>query len=127
MCLSKIKQCWFLFSEIFRGANLQIKEQKVVVDELCNLKKNRVSGGGGEVCAFLMGNVRTSRLCCQTGGDLKCGLMQIIPPQKVYVQQRNSHIFFLADRSQTLTSCKSKMRHFHSSGSEVNVYIYKCD
>uniref|UniRef100_A0A3Q0R960 Uncharacterized protein n=1 Tax=Amphilophus citrinellus TaxID=61819 RepID=A0A3Q0R960_AMPCI len=66
MRLSRLKLCRFFFSEIFRGANLQIKEQKVVVDELCNLKKNR----------------------------------------KVYVQQRNSHIFFLADRSQTLASCK---------------------
>lgn len=28
--------------------------------------------------------------------------------QKVYVQQRNSNIFFLADRVQTLASCKSK-------------------
>lgn len=31
-----------------------------------------------------------------------------IPPQKVYIQQRNSNIFFLADRVQTLGSCKSK-------------------
>lgn len=30
-------------SEMIRFANLQIKEQKVVVDELSNLKKNRVS------------------------------------------------------------------------------------
>uniref|UniRef100_A0A4W6BWI5 Uncharacterized protein n=1 Tax=Lates calcarifer TaxID=8187 RepID=A0A4W6BWI5_LATCA len=49
--------------------NKKIKEQKVVVDELSNLKKNR----------------------------------------KVYIQQRNSNIFFLADRSQTLGSCKSKL------------------
>uniref|UniRef100_A0A668RWG2 Uncharacterized protein n=1 Tax=Oreochromis aureus TaxID=47969 RepID=A0A668RWG2_OREAU len=46
--------------------NKKIKEQKVLVDELCNLKKNR----------------------------------------KVYIQQRNSNIFFVGDRSQTLTSCK---------------------
>ncbi|KAM9709654.1 ASDURF protein isoform 2-T2 [Menidia menidia] len=40
----------------------KIKEQKVIVDELSNLRKNR----------------------------------------KVYIQQSNSNIFFLADRSQTL-------------------------
>uniref|UniRef100_A0A3Q1HNZ8 Uncharacterized protein n=1 Tax=Acanthochromis polyacanthus TaxID=80966 RepID=A0A3Q1HNZ8_9TELE len=55
--------------EITRNANFQIKEQKVVVDELSNLKKNR----------------------------------------KVYIQQRNSNIFFLADRAQTLGSCKKEL------------------
>uniref|UniRef100_A0A3B5PW69 Uncharacterized protein n=2 Tax=Xiphophorus TaxID=8082 RepID=A0A3B5PW69_XIPMA len=45
-----------------------VKEQKIIVDELSNLKKNR----------------------------------------KVYIQQRNSNVFFLADRNQTLSSCKSK-------------------
>ncbi|XP_068561180.1 ASNSD1 upstream open reading frame protein [Cebidichthys violaceus] len=49
--------------------NKKIKEQKVVLDELSNLKKNR----------------------------------------KVYIQQRNSNIFFLADRSQTLGSCKKEL------------------
>ncbi|KAF1382252.1 hypothetical protein PFLUV_G00141790 [Perca fluviatilis] len=49
--------------------NRKIKEQKVVVDELSNLKKNR----------------------------------------KVYIQQRNSNIFFLADRSQTLGLCKKEL------------------
>ncbi|XP_040057822.2 ASDURF protein [Gasterosteus aculeatus] len=49
--------------------NKKIKEQKVVVDELSNLKKNR----------------------------------------KVYTQQRNSSIFFLADRGQTLGSCKKEL------------------
>ncbi|KAM9347823.1 ASDURF protein [Symphorus nematophorus] len=49
--------------------NKKIKEQKVVVDELSNLKKNR----------------------------------------KVYIQQRNSNIFFLADRGQTLSSCKKEL------------------
>ncbi|XP_074514522.1 ASDURF protein [Sebastes fasciatus] len=49
--------------------NKKIKEQKVVVDELSNLKKNR----------------------------------------KVYIQQRNSNIFFLADRGQTLGSCKKEL------------------
>ncbi|XP_067371972.1 ASNSD1 upstream open reading frame protein-like [Channa argus] len=49
--------------------NRKIKEQKVAVDELSNLKKNR----------------------------------------KVYIQQRNSNIFFLADRSQTLGSCKKEL------------------
>ncbi|XP_068185296.1 ASNSD1 upstream open reading frame protein [Antennarius striatus] len=49
--------------------NKKIKEQKVVLDELSNLKKSR----------------------------------------KVYIQQRNSNIFFLADRSQTLSSCKKEL------------------
>ncbi|RVE58456.1 hypothetical protein OJAV_G00209630 [Oryzias javanicus] len=47
----------------------KVKEQKVVVDELSNLKKNR----------------------------------------KVYIQQRNSNIFFLADKSQTLSSSKKEL------------------
>lgn len=49
--------------------NSKIKEQKIVVDELSNLKKGR----------------------------------------KVYIQQRNSNIFFLADRGQTLGSCKKEL------------------
>uniref|UniRef100_A0A8C5C478 Uncharacterized protein n=1 Tax=Gadus morhua TaxID=8049 RepID=A0A8C5C478_GADMO len=49
--------------------NLQIKEQKIVVDELSNLKKNR----------------------------------------KVYVQQRNSNIFFLADKGQMLGTNKKEL------------------
>ncbi|XP_027316778.2 ASNSD1 upstream open reading frame protein [Anas platyrhynchos] len=44
----------------------RIKEQKVIIDELSNLKKNR----------------------------------------KVYKQQPNSNIFFLADRTETLSQCK---------------------
>ncbi|KAM6421368.1 ASDURF protein [Rhynochetos jubatus] len=47
----------------------RIKEQKVVVDELSNLKKNR----------------------------------------KVYRQQPNSNIFFLADRTETLSQCKNTL------------------
>ncbi|XP_068602886.1 ASNSD1 upstream open reading frame protein [Brachionichthys hirsutus] len=47
----------------------KLKEQKVVVDELSNLKKGR----------------------------------------KVYIQQRNSNIFFLADRSRTLGSYKKEL------------------
>uniref|UniRef100_A0A8C7GIR9 Uncharacterized protein n=1 Tax=Oncorhynchus kisutch TaxID=8019 RepID=A0A8C7GIR9_ONCKI len=53
----------------FMFACLQIKEQKIVFDELSNLKKNR----------------------------------------RVYVQQPNSNIFFLADRGQTLASCKKEL------------------
>nr|XP_046216025.1 ASNSD1 upstream open reading frame protein-like [Oncorhynchus gorbuscha] len=49
--------------------NKKIKEQKIVFDELSNLKKNR----------------------------------------RVYVQQPNSSIFFLADRGQTLASCKKEL------------------
>ncbi|XP_051814520.1 ASNSD1 upstream open reading frame protein-like [Acanthochromis polyacanthus] len=56
-------------SAIKEELNKKIKEQKVVVDELSNLKKNR----------------------------------------KVYIQQRNSNIFFLADRAQTLGSCKKEL------------------
>ncbi|XP_023118095.1 ASNSD1 upstream open reading frame protein-like [Amphiprion ocellaris] len=56
-------------SAIKEELNKKIKEQKVVVDELSNLKKNR----------------------------------------KVYIQQRNSNIFFLADRGQTLSSCKKEL------------------
>uniref|UniRef100_A0A3B3SB06 Uncharacterized protein n=2 Tax=Paramormyrops kingsleyae TaxID=1676925 RepID=A0A3B3SB06_9TELE len=49
--------------------NKKIKEQKVVVDELCNLKKNR----------------------------------------RVYVQQPNSNIFFLADKAETLSTCRKTL------------------
>ena len=51
-----------------RKRSTKIKEQKVVVDELSNLKKNR----------------------------------------KVYRQQQNSNIFFLADRTEMLSESKSK-------------------
>ncbi|XP_056610695.1 ASNSD1 upstream open reading frame protein-like [Triplophysa dalaica] len=47
----------------------KIKEQKIVVDELSNLKKNR----------------------------------------RVYTQQPNSNIFFLADKGETLSSCKKDL------------------
>ncbi|XP_070588029.1 ASNSD1 upstream open reading frame protein isoform X2 [Erythrolamprus reginae] len=50
--------------------NRKIKEQKIVVDEISNLKKNR----------------------------------------KVYRQQPNSNIFFLADKTQTLSECKVTVR-----------------
>ncbi|KAK2849682.1 hypothetical protein Q7C36_008465 [Tachysurus vachellii] len=49
--------------------NKQLKEQKVVIDELSNLKKHR----------------------------------------KVFVQQPNSNIFFLADKSETLSMCKKDL------------------
>ncbi|KAJ8247175.1 hypothetical protein GJAV_G00259620 [Gymnothorax javanicus] len=49
--------------------NKKIKEQKIVLDELSNLKKNR----------------------------------------RVYVQQPNSNIFFLADRGDTLNTCKKSL------------------
>ncbi|KAM4697455.1 ASDURF protein [Rhinophrynus dorsalis] len=54
----------------------KFREQKVVVDELSNLKKDR----------------------------------------KVYKQQPNSNIFFLADRTQTFSECKKTlddMKHTH--------------
>lgn len=56
-------------SAVKEELNRKIKEQKIVLDELSNLRKNR----------------------------------------KVYTQQRNSNIFFLADRSQTLSSCKKEL------------------
>ncbi|KAB5577404.1 hypothetical protein PHYPO_G00209550 [Pangasianodon hypophthalmus] len=49
--------------------NKQIKEQKIVIDELSNLRKNR----------------------------------------KVFVQQPNSNIFFLADKGETLSTCKKSL------------------
>ncbi|KAI7808787.1 hypothetical protein IRJ41_014079 [Triplophysa rosa] len=49
--------------------NNKIKEQKIVIDELSNLKKNRI----------------------------------------VYTQQPNSNIFFLADKGETLSSCKKEL------------------
>ncbi|XP_054881597.1 ASNSD1 upstream open reading frame protein-like [Poeciliopsis prolifica] len=57
------------YSALKEEVNRKVKEQKIIVDELCNLKKNR----------------------------------------KVYIQQRNSNVFFLADRSQTLSSCKKEL------------------
>ncbi|KAL2081376.1 hypothetical protein ACEWY4_023229 [Coilia grayii] len=49
--------------------NKKIREQKILVDELSNLKKNR----------------------------------------SVYLQQPNSNIFFLADRTQTMSTCKKEL------------------
>ncbi|KAE8580123.1 hypothetical protein XENTR_v10024315 [Xenopus tropicalis] len=48
---------------------MELREQKIVISELSNLKKGR----------------------------------------KVYIQQGNSNIFFLADRSQTFSECKKKL------------------
>lgn len=49
--------------------NNKIKEQKIVIDELSNLKKNK----------------------------------------RVYTQQPNSNIFFLADKGEALSSCKKDL------------------
>lgn len=78
----------------------QVKDQKVVVDELSNLKKNRV-GDFNPVC-------RKGVFLCV----LFCNCF--FPPykQKVYTQQRNSNIFFLADRAETLSSNKSMYIYF---------------
>uniref|UniRef100_A0A8D0EVI4 Uncharacterized protein n=1 Tax=Strix occidentalis caurina TaxID=311401 RepID=A0A8D0EVI4_STROC len=57
----------------------QIKEQKVVVDELSNLKKNR----------------------------------------KVYRQQPNSNIFFLVDRTETLSQCKNTLDELKKAHQEM--------
>ncbi|KAJ7345543.1 hypothetical protein JRQ81_001493 [Phrynocephalus forsythii] len=59
--------------------NRKIKEHKVVVDELSNLKKNR----------------------------------------KVYKQQPNSNIFFLADRTQTLSECKNTLDELKKAHQEM--------
>ncbi|XP_077175566.1 ASDURF protein isoform X2 [Paroedura picta] len=59
--------------------NRKIKEQKVVVDELSNLKKNR----------------------------------------KVYKQQPNSYIFFLADRTQTLSESKNTLDELRKAYQEM--------
>ncbi|XP_075286044.1 ASDURF protein isoform X2 [Opisthocomus hoazin] len=57
----------------------RIKEQKVVVDELSNLKKNR----------------------------------------KVYRQQPNSNIFFLVDRTETLSQCKNTLDKLKKAHQEM--------
>ncbi|XP_042640185.1 ASNSD1 upstream open reading frame protein isoform X1 [Tyto alba] len=57
----------------------RIKEQKVVVDELSNLKKNR----------------------------------------KVYRQQPNSNIFFLVDRTETLSQCKNMLDELKKAHQEM--------
>ncbi|XP_061313788.1 ASNSD1 upstream open reading frame protein [Pezoporus occidentalis] len=59
--------------------NRKIKEQKVVVDELSNLKKNR----------------------------------------KVYKQQPNSNIFFLVDRTETLSQCKNTLDELKKAHQEM--------
>lgn len=59
--------------------NRKIKEQKVVVDELSNLKKNR----------------------------------------KVYKQQPNSNIFFLVDRTETLSECKNTLDDLKKAHQEI--------
>ncbi|XP_051643787.1 ASNSD1 upstream open reading frame protein [Manacus candei] len=58
----------------------QIKEQKVVVDELSNLKKNR----------------------------------------RVYKQQPNSNIFFLVDRTETLSQCKNTLDELKKAQQEMD-------
>ncbi|XP_042637695.1 ASNSD1 upstream open reading frame protein [Orycteropus afer afer] len=57
----------------------KIKEQKIVVDELSNLKKNR----------------------------------------KVYKQQQNSNIFFLADRTQMLSESKNILDELKKEYQEI--------
>ncbi|XP_023398554.1 ASNSD1 upstream open reading frame protein [Loxodonta africana] len=59
--------------------NSKIKEQKIVVDELSNLKKNR----------------------------------------KVYKQQQNSNIFFLADRTEMLSESKNILDELKKEYQEI--------
>lgn len=64
LCVLTDSDSLVFIGEIFRVANLQIKEQKVLVDELCNLKKNRVSGGSGKVSKF----IRSHHYLCSYDG-----------------------------------------------------------
>ncbi|XP_051762777.1 ASNSD1 upstream open reading frame protein-like [Ctenopharyngodon idella] len=59
--------------------NKKIKEQKILVDELSNLRKNR----------------------------------------RVYTQQPNSNIFFLADREETLSSCKKDLDNMRKEYQDI--------
>ncbi|KAK2904785.1 hypothetical protein Q8A67_006584 [Cirrhinus molitorella] len=59
--------------------NKKIKEQKIVVDELSNLKKNR----------------------------------------RVYTQQPNSNIFFLADKAETLSACKKDLDNMRKDYQDI--------
>ncbi|KAK9969118.1 hypothetical protein ABG768_027318 [Culter alburnus] len=59
--------------------NKKIKEQKILVDELSNLRKNR----------------------------------------RVYTQQPNSNIFFLADRGETLSSCKKDLDNMRKEYQDI--------
>ncbi|KAF4108816.1 ASNSD1 upstream open reading frame protein-like [Onychostoma macrolepis] len=59
--------------------NKKIKEQKIVVDELSNLKKNR----------------------------------------RVYTQQPNSNIFFLADKGEALSACKKDLDNMRKENQDI--------
>ncbi|KAG1952073.1 ASNSD1 upstream open reading frame protein-like [Pimephales promelas] len=59
--------------------NKKIKEQKILVDELSNLKKNR----------------------------------------RVYTQQPNSNIFFLADKGESLSSCKKDLDNMRKEYQDI--------
>lgn len=59
--------------------NKKIKEQKILVDELSNLKKNK----------------------------------------RVYIQQPNSNIFFLADKGETLSSCKKDLDNMRKEYQDI--------
>lgn len=59
--------------------NQKIKEQKIVVDELSNLKKN----------------------------------------MRVYTQQPNSNIFFLADKGETLSYCKQDLDNMRKEYQDI--------
>ncbi|XP_051566483.1 asparagine synthetase domain-containing protein 1 isoform X2 [Myxocyprinus asiaticus] len=59
--------------------NNKIKEQKILVDELSNLKKHR----------------------------------------RVYTQQPNSNIFFLADKEETLSSCRKDLDNMRKEYQDI--------
>ncbi|KAM9549155.1 ASDURF protein isoform 1-T1 [Guaruba guarouba] len=73
------KRKWEYLPPLPVQLNRVIKEQKVVVDELSNLKKNR----------------------------------------KVYKQQPNSNIFFLVDRTETLSQCKNTLDELKKAHQEM--------
>uniref|UniRef100_A0A8B9M1T3 Uncharacterized protein n=1 Tax=Accipiter nisus TaxID=211598 RepID=A0A8B9M1T3_9AVES len=77
--LRTVKCFIFISTSTFASFAFQIKEQKVVVDELSNLKKNR----------------------------------------KVYRQQPNSNIFFLVDRTETLSQCKNTLDELKKAHQEM--------
>lgn len=70
----------------------------MVVDELSNLKKNRVRRNKGNL--QIIPRVRMLYFLCVLNFIFSF-------KQKVYTQQSNSNIFFLADRAETLSSNKS--------------------
>ncbi|XP_055967940.1 ASNSD1 upstream open reading frame protein [Sorex fumeus] len=79
----------------------RIKEQKIVVDELSNLKKNR-----GEHIQWRSGGWRRAGATPQGA-------------QRVYRQQQNSSIFFLGDRTEIFSESKNVLDNLRKEYQEV--------